>query len=147
MAKAPISEPGRRVEGGFSLLELLILVALFGGLAWIGAQGLPSWSQSPMMLRAGLGKVLQDARQRSLESGGVVSVGCRALEERLAALLDQEDVSDILFQCGSAIKSSSGDDAIAFYPDGSSSGGLISFELERRQSLDVDWFTGQMSWE
>lgn len=147
MAKAPMSGSGRRVEGGFSLLELLIVVALLGALAWIGAQALPSWSQSPTMLRAGLGKVLQDARQRSLESGGVVSVGCRALEDKLADLLDQKKISEIRFQCGSAIKSSSGDDAIVFYPDGSSSGGRVSFELERRQHLDVDWFTGQMIWE
>lgn len=147
MAKALISGPERRVEGGFSLLELLIVVALLGALAWIGAQALPNWSQSPTMLRAGLGKVLQDARQRSLESGQIVSIDCRALEEKLAALLDQKNISEIQFKCSSAIKPPSGDDAIAFYPDGSSSGGSVSFELERRQHLDVDWFTGQMSWE
>lgn len=99
------------------------------------------------MLRAGLGKVLQDARQRSLESGGAVSVGCRTLEEELTELLDHNNISEIRFQCGSAIKSSSGDDAIVFYPDGSSSGGRVSFELERWQNLDVDWFTGQMIWK
>lgn len=147
MAKAPISGQGRRVEDGFSLLELLIVVALLGALTWIGAQVMPDWKQSPTMLRAGLGKVLQDARQRSLESGGAVSVGCRALENKLADLLGHNNVSEIRFQCGSAIKSSSGNDAIVFYPDGSSSGGRVSFELERRQYLDVDWFTGQMSWE
>lgn len=147
MEKAPTSGPERGVEGGFSLLELLIVLALLGALAWIGAQALPGWKQSPTMLRAGLSKVLQDARQHSLESGGVVSIDCRALEEKLAELLDHKNISEIQFKCSSAIKPPSGDDAIAFYPDGSSSGGRISFELERRQSLDVDWFTGQMSWE
>jgi prepilin-type N-terminal cleavage/methylation domain-containing protein len=147
MAKAPISGPGRRIEGGFSLLELLIVVALLGALAWVGAQALPNWSQSPTMLRAGLSKILQDARQQSFESGHAVSVGCRALEDKLTDMLDHNYISEIQFQCGSAIKSSSGDDAIVFYPDGSSSGGRVSFELERRQHLDVDWFTGQMIWE
>lgn len=147
MAKALISGPGRRIEGGFSLLELLIVVALLGALAWIGAQALPNWKKSPTMLRAGLSKVLQDARQQSLQTGWAVSVDCRALEEKLAGLLDHKNVSEIRFQCSSAIKSPSGDDAIVFYPDGSSSGGGVSFELERRQYLDVDWFTGQMIWE
>ena len=147
MAKAPISGQGRRLESGFSLLELLAVVALLGMLAWIGAQDLPSWKQSPIMLRAGLIKVLHDARQQSLETGVVVSVGCDALESTLAELLDHENASDIRFQCSSVIKPPSGDEAIVFYPDGSSSGGGVSFELDQRQHLDVDWLTGQMRWE
>jgi prepilin-type N-terminal cleavage/methylation domain-containing protein len=146
MGKAPISVSGSR-EVGFSLLELLIVVALLGLLAWMGAQALPSWRQSPTVLRAGLSKLLQDARQRSLQSGGAVSVGCHAVEEKLTDLLGHENASEIQFRCRSAIAAPSGEDAIVFYPDGSSSGGLVSFDLERRQRLDVDWFSGQMVWE
>lgn len=146
MAKTPISAPDRGTEGGFSLLELLIVIALLGVLGGLGAQALPSWRHSPTMLRAGLSKVLQDARHRSIQTGVAVAVDCRTLEEKLVDLL-KKNVSEIRFECGSTVSSSSGNGAIVFHPDGSSSGGSVSFELEQREHLDVDWFTGQLIWE
>ena len=135
----------RRAERGLSLLELLLVVALLGLLVGLGAQAFGMKGGAGRKAEGELQRLLQEARERSLRGGLVVRVSCEALA-RQAARSDAAGKPPGL-ECVAALPSPGHDAAIAFYPDGSSSGGFIRFTRDPGDRvLRIDWLTGAMSW-
>lgn len=140
-----MSVPGLRVETGFTLLELLVVVALLGMVVWLGAITASDWRNNPGKVRAGLTKILLDARLKSAVTGAVVSVDCLQLRKRLGELSGATDEALPHFSCGSLLGSTDGKGLIRFYPDGSSSAGYL--QVDAGQRLTVDWFTSELEWQ
>lgn len=140
-----MSASRRRAECGLSLLELLLVVALLGLLVGIGAQALGTRAGAGRNDEWALQRLLQEARERSLRGGLVIYVSCETLVRRLA----RPDVARERpgLECVAALPAPGHEAAVAFYPDGSSSGGFVRYKRSPGDRvLHIDWLTGAMSW-
>lgn len=124
---------GTNRERGFTLLELLVVIALIGVLTSIGAQTtfLPAMSLDRLANKVE-GR-LHAARQQARESGRSVTVSCP----------ERENVASVTCQRGL-----DGEAALTFYPDGSSNAAGIELRDGKRHIfISVDWLSGEIARE
>lgn len=124
---------------GFTLLELLIVIALIGLLAAAGAQ---------ILIRSGadldrqtnrVEQRLYLARKQARESGLPVSIECVRLGLEQARLATGEMWGARCYSGQRPV------DSLTFYPDGSASGETIEIRVgEKRVRLSVDWLSGEI---
>ena len=124
-----LTPPIERSLAGFTLIEMLVVLTIISLVAAIGAATL---SRKPGQLEreriAGRIKLAVAAAERS------------AREQGSAASLDPSKIEGI--DKPLAFKPTLGrDKLLSFFPDGSSTGGLIS--LDGRPLVEIDWLTGE----
>jgi len=119
-------------EGGFTLIEMLVVLTIVALVAVVGAVTL---QRKPGAL----------TRQRA-----AIQVKAAALEARRQAMASGHpsslDLSKVPAAKGAlALKAAKGgvEPVLAFYPDGSSSGGTILFD--ERPLMRIDWLTGRIN--
>jgi general secretion pathway protein H len=127
--KTPTSRAPSAAERGFTLIELLVVVTL---LALMSAAIVPRFmSAGQESARHWAGRAaaeLRQARQQAIVGARPVSVPIDPAVARLRTL-DGADAREILF-----------------FPDGSSTGGRLDFELQGRVvAVTVDDLTGAVS--
>ena len=146
------ARPRWRHIGGFTLIEVVITLAILGFAMVLVAGYKPPWSRGLGLkgtageLAAGLRLARSEAilRNRSvafeLDVIGHRYRVERGIERRLPADLTLE----LLTILGEARGPGAGD--IRFNPDGSSTGGRIMLaDGQRRMAVGVDWLTGRVS--
>lgn len=141
-----------RYSAGFTLLELMVAFAIAGVILAVGAPATYKLYQSAQFRTAikqtqGL---LEAARYRAIVSGRQVTVYV-SVDDKKVYIPKRQPVSiadSVALQVTAAqeVKSENGDAGIRFYPDGSSTGGTISFERnDKIISLQVGWLLGQVA--
>lgn len=137
-------------EAGFSLMELLVALTILA-LA-MGVVSLSVTRRSPAfeMRRAAAETVslVRDARITAQSTGRPAIVVLDA-EARLISGPDNLSVSvPEGIETSLVSSASAGPSAIIFFPDGSSTGGKLTFEvLGRRETVMVDWLTSRVGRE
>lgn len=134
---------------GFTLLELLMVIALmamaFGLASFSVGQGLQAARERQVMR-----EMVAALRQARLQAvlGGAPAVLRLDLERRTFQAPGQRQgqwPADMGVQLTSASELGS---QVAFYPDGSSSGGNLLLMRDGRQwRIDVGWLTGSVRWQ
>lgn len=121
--------PPRIDAAGFTLMEMLVVLTIMGIVAAAAVTYLPGAAHAGERQRiAALARqALGQDRAASMAQGQVIVVAPSDLPPR-----------------GSAISiESAGNGSLAFFPDGSTSGGRVM--LNRTPLLDVDWLTGAIT--
>ncbi len=126
--KTPICPPPTRATGGFTLIELLVVLTVVSLLAAVlvgklGGSDRMGRQKAAQELRT----AFATAKLRAQRNGQVSLVEPAALVGTASVVR-----SDLPTKAG----------AVAFYPDGSSSGGLV--RLAEVPLLEVDWLSGEV---
>jgi general secretion pathway protein H len=146
-----------RDERGFTLIEILVVLVVIGLMIGLVVARGPPHSDALDMRAAvdGVAQTLRAARARAIATDRriVVTVDPAThsywTDPRAPHLLPARLGIDILAASGQAAgapPAKGGALGIGFLPDGSSTGGQISFvEGARRRDVSVDWLTGRVS--
>jgi general secretion pathway protein H len=139
------SETGVRLDEGFALLELLVVLLIMGVISTTGASLLTGGSEQKMNRRATLiVEFARTARRCALASGKAQTLainGAHLTISPAGLILKRKDVTMTgLFENKRPDRLK---DAIVFYPDGSSSGGTLSLSSgNEKRHVNVDWWGG-----
>jgi general secretion pathway protein H len=125
---------------GFTLLELLVVVAVIALLMTAVPMAIGSGSGVQLDAQARrIAAVLREAHARALGEAGEIRLG----GEDLAQLVADDTGSS--HDRGLELHASGPRREIAFFPDGTSSGGTVRLERGRDVvEVSVDWLTGQV---
>lgn len=131
---------GTSREYGFTLLELLVVIALIGLLASVGAQTVLHSGAHLDQQADRVEQSLHRANIQARKSGLPVYIACAQLAKD-STELPEDDTSGTSCRSGHNPK-----DSLTFYPDGSSSGETIEIQVGDDQvRLLVDWLSGEIA--
>lgn len=119
-------------ERGFTLIEMLVVLTIVALVAVVGATTLQRKPGSLARQRAAvqIKTAAMDARRQAMASGH-------------PALLDLRKISAAKGTLALKATQSGAEPVLAFYPDGSSTGGTIL--LDQHALVRIDWLTGRIS--
>lgn len=140
----------RRACSGFTLLEILLVMALVAGAMLMMSAALTRGGQGPA-LRAAAAQVangLRDARVQAIRQQQVQrfswNPGARSWRAGAGRPQPLPDAIALAMTTAAELRTSDGA-AIAFFPDGASSGGRVELSQGGQAwRMDVDWLTGQV---
>lgn len=138
-----MSATGTSRERGFTLLELLIVVALIGLLSLVGAQsGFRSQSELDTLADR-VERTLSATRQTAREQGASVSIRCNMLGGPSSPTSRDGGDPSPAIHCRSDGRPV---DVLTFYPDGSTSGGTVEIGAGAQQAhIAIHWLTGAVT--
>ena len=140
-------------ESGFTLVELLVALAILALVLAVVPPLLPDVIDSARLRNAQRDLVsgLRYARSQAVNSQQAVTVGINVGTGTMQVLDRRRNLSipdgvSLTLVTAQQEQVSEREGAIRFYPDGSSTGGRVSFRQGDRVSLiDVNWLTGRVS--
>ena len=152
--------PSRVRQTGFTLLELIVVLVLLGIIAVLVAPGLVGSLENAKLKTASreLLATLRVQRSEAIAQGRIITL--RFAGDESSYRVDGEPVSlaeglSVVYQAatGAAIEGvqgsalpDTGNNDLAFYPDGSTSGALLQLRLgEGLRYIRIDWLTGAVS--
>ncbi|MGE8214638.1 MAG: type II secretion system protein XpsH [Stenotrophomonas maltophilia] len=136
---------------GLSLLEMLLVVALIAIIGVVTATAMNGGIEGMRLRNAGkeLATQLRYTRTQAIASGErqrfLIDPQARTWEGANGRHGTLPDTLQVHFRGAREVAADAGKGAIAFFPDGASSGGSI--ELQVRQAvwrIDVGWITGEV---
>lgn len=147
-------------QTGFTLLELLVVLVLLGIIAVLVAPGLGGSLENGKLKTASreLLAALRVQRSEAIAQGRIITL--RFTSDESNYRIDGEPVNlseglSVVYQSATGAVSQgvqgsalpvTGNNDLAFYPDGSSSGALLQLRLgEGLRYIRIDWLTGAVS--
>ena len=147
-------------QTGFTLLELLVVLVLLGIIAVLVAPGLGGSLENAKLKTASreLLAALRVQRSEAIAQGRIITL--RFTSDESNYRIDGEPVNlaeglSVVYQAATGAVSQgvqgsplpvTGNNDLAFYPDGSSSGALLQLRLgEGLRYIRIDWLTGAVS--
>jgi general secretion pathway protein H len=151
MRTSPTGIKQRRAARGFSLIEILIVLTLLVTLTAILAPiMLPSPARTLRAAASDIATTLRETRReahanhRSQRFVFDTDEGSYGIDGRPQRRSLPDGVSAELTTAESLLSDDEGG-AIAFYPDGSASGGRVRLALDDRSlQVDIEWLTGRI---
>ena len=148
-----LEAPQRRRHRGFTLLELLVVLFLFGLVYALAGPALDTGTtglrikSAARQMAAGLRKARSVAVTERREAVLALDVEGRSFsvtgDPRTYDLPKQLDFA--LYTARSEVVAGRAG-SIRFYPDGSSTGGRVTISAgDSKQTVDIDWLTGRVS--
>ncbi len=144
-------KPGRPAEQGFTLLEMLAVIVIiaigFSVLAFGVSQGLEK--ARDRQAKTDLALALRNVRSQAIMSGQTALLHVDLLRNGYQVPGQAEHLlpQGMQMRLTTAANLSPQQGAIAFYPNGSASGGNIYLEKGTRAwRVDIAWLTGKVSW-
>lgn len=140
-----------RGAAGLSLLEMLLVVALIAIVGVVTATAMNGGIDGMRLRNAGkeLATQLRYTRTQAIASGErqrfVIDPQARTWQGSSGRHGTLPESLEVRFRGAREVAAAAGQGAIAFYPDGASSGGSI--ELQVREAvwrIDVGWITGEV---
>lgn len=126
---------GTRTDVGFTLLELIIVIALLATLVAAGAQFLSPSRANVDRHADRIEKRLLRARLDARLQGSPVAIPCRELDRPV-----KQATKGISTRC---LRGAGTFDEVSFFPDGSSNGGTVEIASDSSVvRLSIDWLTG-----
>lgn len=131
----PILVSRKRLNSGFTLLELLVVITMLSLLAALGAQSYQRRNLSPYL--AAIVNSLENAKFLAINQGRRFDLTCN----EFAALVPNR----FSMNCSNVLPTSEDNKTISFFSDGSSSGGSIAvINNGQKSTITIDWLTGKI---
>lgn len=129
----------KRRNHGFTLLELLIIISLLSLLSAVGARAYRARNSTPYF--EAIIDTLERTKLRAINEGRRIDLTCNDIASTAISGLSHQ----FSMSCTSTLPSPQENTTLSFFPDGSSSGGLITLKTSgQSNTIKIDWLTGKL---